>query len=274
MATQVDGQLLAGEPRGLASRLPMPSERLLYGLVGVVGVLLLWQLAAATGIVPKTLMSSPLLIWDALVTDLGNGALWPHIETSLIEWALGIGISVGIGVPLGLAIGMFRRVDYVLSVLVSGIYSTPKAALAPMVILVAGLGMESKVIIVVLLTIFSILVSTVSGVHAVNPRHYDITRSFGASRWLTFQSVILPSTVPFILSGIRIGAGRALVGLVVAEFLASNEGIGYYISFNGTMLNTSRVMVGILLLGTFGIGMGEAVRLVEHRFDNWRAAIH
>ncbi len=275
MTAQANDLAGAGRPgRAIASRLRLPSERVLYGTFGVVGVLVLWQLAANLNVVPKTLMGSPLLIWRAAVEDFSSGVIWPHITVSLTEWAWGVGISIVTGVLLGLGIGMFRRLDFLASVLLSGLYATPKVALVPLVILVAGLGLESKVVIVILLTIFSIIVSTVSGVHSVNPRYYDITRSFGASRWLTFRSVVMPSTIPFILSGIRIGAGRALVGVVIAEFMAANEGIGFYISFNGTMLNTSRVMLGIVLIGLFGIAMGELVRLVEHRFDVWRPTIH
>lgn len=254
---------------GLASA----NERVVYGVLGFVGISLLWEIASDTGLIRRSLLSAPSLIWKAAVTDFGSGAIWPHIATSLNEFSLGFLLALVIGIPLGLLIGMFRRVDYFASVLLSGIYATPKVALVPLIILVAGIGLEAKLIVVFLLTIFAVVVSTVSGVHSVAQRHLDLTRSFGASRWLEFRSVVLPSTFPFILTGVRIGAGRALVGVVTAEFLSANEGVGYYISLYGTFLDTSRVMLGIVLLGVFGVAIGEIVRLIEKRFEAWRPEI-
>jgi ABC-type nitrate/sulfonate/bicarbonate transport system permease component len=249
------------------------NERVVFGAVGFVGISMIWELASNTGLFRKSLLSTPTLIWKAATTDFGNGTIWPHITTSLTEFGLGFVLALAIGIPLGLLIGMFRRVDFFASVLLSGIYATPKVAIVPLIILVAGIGLEAKLIVVFLLTIFAVVVSTVAGVHSVAEKHLDITRSFGASRWLVFRSVVLPSTFPFILTGVRIGAGRALVGVVTAEFLAANEGIGYYISLYGTFLDTSRVMLGIVLLGTFGIAIGELVRLIERRFEMWRPEI-
>ena len=140
--------------------------------------------------------------------------------------------------------------------------------------LVFGLGMESKVILVFLLAFFSVIVSTVAGVRSVAERHLDLARSFGASRWLEFRSVILPSTFPFMLTGTRIATGRALVGVIVAEELAANEGIGHYIELYGQLLQTQRAMLGVIILGLFGILFGEGVRRIEKRFEAWRPEIH
>ena len=259
--------------RGVA-RLRTANERLFYGVLGFVLVTVIWEVSANLGLFRRSLLSSPLLIWNAAVTDFGSGTIWPHITTSLTEYGLGFGAALLIGVPLGLAIGTFRRLNDFLSVLLYGIYSTPKAAVAPLIILVLGIGLQSKVVLVFLLAFFSIIVSTMAGVQAAAERHHDIARSFGASRWLEFRSVVLPSTVPFLLTGIRIASGRALVGVVVAEELAANQGIGFYMDFFGTFLDTSRVMLGVVLLGTFGIALGELVRRVEKRFEVWRPDIH
>jgi NitT/TauT family transport system permease protein len=255
------------------TRLITLNERLFYGVFGFALISVIWEVTSNLGLYRRSLLSSPSQIWKAAVTDFGSGAMWPHITTSLNEYALGFGVALAIGVPLGLAIGAFRRLNSFLSVLLFGIYSTPKAAIAPLIILVLGIGIQSKVMLVFLLAFFSIIVSTIAGVQAAAERHHDIARSFGASRWLEFRSVVLPSTIPFLLTGIRIASGRALVGVVVAEELAANEGIGYYIDFFGTFLDTSRVMLGIVLLGGFGIVLGELVRRVEKRFEVWRPEI-
>ena len=259
---------------GRLTRIRAANERLFYGVIGFVLVIAIWELAANAGLFRRSLLSSPSLVWNAAVADFGSGSIWPHLGTSLTEYGLGFAAALAIGIPLGLAIGTFRRLEDFLSVLLFGIYSTPKAAIAPLIILVAGIGLESKIILVFLLAFFSVIVSTMSGVHAVAERHRDIAQSFRASRWLEFRSVLLPTTVPFILTGIRIASGRALVGVVVAEELAANEGIGYYIEFYGTFLDTSRVMLGVVLLGVFGIALGEFVRRLEKRFEVWRPELH
>lgn len=256
------------------ARLWSANERLLYGVLGFVLLSAIWESAADLGLFRRSLLSAPSTIWSAAVADFGSGAMWPHLGTSLTEYGLGFGAALLLGVPLGLAIGTFRRLNSFLSVLLFGVYSTPKAAVAPLIILVVGIGLESKVVLVFLLAFFSIIVSTMAGVQAAAERHHDIARSFGASPWLEFRSVVLPSTVPFLLTGIRIASGRALVGVVVAEELAANQGLGYYIDFYGTFLDTSRVMLGVVLLGLFGIALGEFVRRIEKRFEVWRPEIH
>lgn len=250
------------------------SERVVLGVVGFVGVVVAWETAVNLGIVGRSLLSTPSRIWTAGLRDFGSGAIWPHIGTSMAEFALGFVVALAIGIPLGLAIGWFRRVDYFFSGLLAGLNATPNVALIPLIILIAGIGLEAKAIIVFLSALFAIVVTTFTGVQSIVRRHLEITRSFGGSRWLAFRTVAIPSTVPFILSGIRIGAGRALVGVVSAEIISAREGLGFYISLYGTFLDTARVMLGIILFGVVGLIVGEGVRLAEKRFEVWRPEIH
>ncbi len=263
-------------PPGLrpVMRVVRANERLFYGILGFVVVGILWEAAGDLGLYRKSLLSTPSLVWAAAAADFGSGAILPDLGASFVEFALGFLAALGIGIPLGLVIGTFRRVDHFASLLLFGIYSTPKAAIAPLIIIVFGIGLESKLIFVFLLTFFSVIVSTVAGVRSAAERHLEIAQSFGASRWLQFRSVILPSTFPFILTGIRIATGRALVGVIIAEELASNEGIGHYIELWGSFLQTSKVMLGVVLLGTFGLILGEGVRRIEKRYEVWRQEVH
>lgn len=256
------------------ARLRAGNERLYYGVIGFVGVTVVWEVAANTGLFRKSLLSTPTAIWKALVTDLGAGTILPHVWTSLSEFTVGFLVSLAIGIPLGLAIGWFRRVDYFLNALLAALNATPNVALIPLIVLVAGIGFESKVIVVFLSAFFAVVVTTFTGVQSITRRHLEITQSFGGSRWLAFRTVALPSTIPFILSGIRIGAGRALVGVVSAEFISANQGLGFYIGFFGTFLDTARVMLGIVIFGIFGVVLGELIRVVERRFEVWRPDIH
>jgi ABC-type nitrate/sulfonate/bicarbonate transport system permease component len=261
-------------PFRLLGRIAKVNERLFYGVLGFVGLALVWETTANLGLYRKSLLSTPSAIWKAAMTDFGSGTILPHILISLEEFAFGFLVSMVIAVPLGLAIGWFRRVDYALSALLAALNATPNVALIPLIVLLAGIGLESKVIVVFLSAFFAIMVTTFAGVQSIARRHLEITRSFGGSRWLAFRTVALPSTFPFILSGIRIGVGRALVGVVSAEFIAANQGLGFYIGLTGSFLDTSRVMLGIVLFGIFGVMLGELLRLVEKRFEVWRPEIH
>jgi NitT/TauT family transport system permease protein len=272
------GQAQAMTPRGqpAASRFSVriPNERTFYAVLGLVGLMIVWQLASNAGIIKKILMSSPIDIARTAVTDFTTGAIWPHLTISFQEWILGFLIAIGIGIPFGFALGYFRRLRLFSNYWLFAVDATPSVALFPLIVLVLGIGLESKIFMVFLACIFQILLATMQGVRAVNWRHEEIANSFRATTWQRLRSVVLPTTIPFALTGIRLGASRALVGVVTAEFLAANQGLGYYIALNGQTLNTSRVFVGLLILGVFGILVGEVVRLIEHRFDVWRPTIH
>jgi len=249
-------------------------ERLFYGLIGFVGLIVIWETTAQLGLYRKSLLSYPTAIWRATVADFTSGVIWPHLQVTFMEFVIGFLVSLAIGIPLGLLIGMFRRVDYLLSGLLAGLNATPNVALIILIILLFGLGIETKVVVVFLSAFFAVVVTTFTGVQSTARRHLDITRSFGGSAWLAFRTVVLPSTLPFIISGVRIGSGRALVGVVSAEFLSANQGLGFYIGLTGQFLDTARVMMGILIFGLFGLVLGEGVRLIERRFEVWRPDIH
>jgi NitT/TauT family transport system permease protein len=257
-------------PRGRSIEIP---ERLLFGAIGFCFVLVVWEAVVGLGLVRASLISSPTRIVAAGIADFTTGVIWPQILTSLLEWTLGFAIAIVVAIPLGFAVGSFRKLEYTLDPFLAALYSTPMVALVPLVILIFGVDLPSKVFIVFLFAVLPLTISTINGVHSAERRYVEIARSFRASRMLVFRSVTVPSSVPFIITGLRIGGGHALVGVVVGEFLAANAGLGFYISFNGTTLNTSRVFLGILLLGAFGVFIGEVILRIEHRFDRWRPSI-
>lgn len=261
-----------GEKRGF--RLPLPSERLLFALAGFVVVLSIWEAASFLGLIKKVTLSAPSIIVGTFFEDMLNGVIIGHVMQSGQYYLLGLGLGLITGIPLGLAFGLFRRLNYIFDPWLSAIYATPTIALVPLIVIIFGLGIGAKIFIVWLEAIFVITVSVIGGVRAADQRHLDLAKSFGASSWLRFRSVIVPTSVPFILTGVRLGATRAIVGVVVAEFFASNSGIGFYINFSGTILRTDRVYVGIILLGLLGIAIGEIIRRVEQRFEEWRPAIN
>ena len=250
------------------------TEPVVFGVLGIALVLVVWEAAVDLGFVKALLISSPTRVASAAVADFTSGAIWPDLRVSLLEWSVGFAVGLATAIPTGLIIGYSRRAEYVFDPILAALYATPIVALVPMIVLVFGVGTASKFFVVWLETFITCTIATLAGAHAADKRYLDIARSFGASRGLTFRSVTLPTTVPFIITGVRLAAGRALVAVIIAEFIASNIGIGFYISFNGTLLQTSRVMLGVVLIGLFGMTVGQLIRRIEQRFDVWRPSLH
>jgi ABC-type nitrate/sulfonate/bicarbonate transport system permease component len=259
-----------GSPRLRLARL---SPRLTYGAAGFVLVVVVWELASQLRFAKRSLVSSPSLVVEVAWEEMTSGAIWPHIATSLTEWLLGFAIGLLLAIPLGLLLGVSRRAEALSSILLPAAYSMPNVAIVPLIILVAGIGLTQKVVVIVLAVIFPVIINTMLGAMSAERRYLDTARSFGASARRTLLSVVIPSTIPYILTGIRIAAGRALVGVVVAEFIAANQGIGFYVITAGAVADTSKVMFGLLLVGLFGVAVGELVRRTERRFDVWRPPI-
>lgn len=249
------------------------NERLLLGLVGFLVVLVVWELVVQMGWLRAVFISSPSRIWRAAALELQVGRIWGDIGASMLVYVLGFTAAAVVGIAVGLVAGWFKHANYVVDPWLSALYATPDIALAPLIILVLGIGIPSKVFVVFLTAVFVVAVNTLVGVQSTDARMFDVARSFGASRGRIFRTVVLPSTIPFIMTGLRLASGRALVGVVLAELIAANQGIGFMISLAGTTLNTARMMVGVLLLGIFGVLIGEVMRRIEARFDAWRPQI-
>ncbi|HYU20908.1 MAG TPA: ABC transporter permease [Chloroflexota bacterium] len=246
------------------------NERLLLGLAGFVSVLIVWDLAVRLGYLRVTFVSSPSRIFDAARLEVSQGRIWGDIGVSLLEFGLGYAAAAVLGISIGFVAGWFRRANYIIDPWLAALYATPDVALVPLIILWLGIGLWSKVFVVFLTSLFAVAINTLVGVQSTEARFLEVAHSFGASRARVFRTVVLPSTVPFILTGLRLASGRALVGVVLAELIAANQGIGFMISVSGSTLNTARLMVGVILLGAFGVLLGEVMRRVERRFDAWR----
>jgi ABC-type nitrate/sulfonate/bicarbonate transport system permease component len=253
-------------------RLSTMQQRLALGALGIFTVLALWELAVRAGVVDPLLSSSPTAVARTLWTEIRTPYLWEDIWVSFQEWILGFGAAAVVGVVLGLVAGWFRVIRYIAEPWLTVLYATPHLALVPIFVVWFGLGIGFKVWVGFLGAVFVITLNAMAGAHATEARLLAVADVYGASRLKTFVTIVLPGSVPYIMTGLRQGSGLALVGVIFAEFLSSNQGVGFYISLAGQSLNTDQVMVGILLLSAFGVVQGEAFRYLENRFQRWRDA--
>jgi NitT/TauT family transport system permease protein len=190
-----------------------------------------------------------------------------------IEFFWGYVLSVAVGIPFGIAVGWYKRLSYLFDPFINALYSTPRVALLPLVIIWLGIGIISKVGIIFLGAVFPIMINARDGVKTTPYNLLNAAKSFGASEWQVFKSVVFPSTVPFLLSGLRLGVGRALIGVMVGELYAATAGIGFMITVAGATFQTDKVFVGVLIFAVSGMISMELLGRLEKRFDKWRPKV-
>lgn len=245
-------------------------ENALLGAIAVVVALLLWEAVAAFGLVNPLFTSSPSRIFETGYAMFADGSIYPHLAISGLELVVGYGLAIIVGVPLGVMLGWYRRLDAAFDPIISALYATPRIALLPLIMIWFGIGLGSKFAIIFLSAVFPILINTISGVQTVERDYIKVAKSFGANDRQLFLTVAVPAAVPFLLTGLRLGLGHALIGIVVGEMYAAQAGIGYMISVAGATFQTDRVMFGIILIAAGGVILTNILRMVERRFDRWR----
>lgn len=243
-------------------------------VVAVILFMLTWEGVVRLNLVNPLFTSSPTRIVSMFMKMTQEGVLAKDLRVSGTEFILGYLMAVGVGIPVGVAMGWYQDIDAALSPFVSALYSTPRIALVPLFIIWLGIGIWSKVALVFLVTVFQILISTEAGVNAADVSLIRTARSFGAKDGQIFASVVLPGAVPFLIAGLRLGLGQAIIGIVVGELYAATAGIGYEIAVAGETFQIDRVFVGIVILATAGITMMQALRQLEKRFESWRPQRH
>ncbi|HEX2565959.1 MAG TPA: ATP-binding cassette domain-containing protein [Burkholderiales bacterium] len=214
--------------------------------------------------------SYPTAIAAAVPQMIASGQLQGALFLTLQGLAAGFGLAIVLGILIGLLMGRYRLLDYLLDVQISALYSTPNVALIPLLILWFGLGMKSKIVIVFLAAFFPIIVNTYGGVRNVSRALVEVAQAEGASEAQIFGKVIVPAALPFIMTGIRLAVGRAVVGMVVAEMFTALTGLGGSIVYFGNTFATDKLFVVIILLALLGVALTEGVKFLEVRLAPWK----
>lgn len=239
--------------------------------LALVALVLLWEVVARIGWVPVLFLPSPLGVlaegWDMAV----SGELATHLVASLERLAWGFAVGAGLGVVVGIAVGFFSVADAVGTPLIAATFPVPKIALLPLLILWLGLGEPSKIAVIALGVFFPMAINTAAGVRQADPLLVRAAVSFGARRWSVIRKVVLPSALPMIFAGLRLGAGTALLLLVAAEMIAVESGIGFLVLHAGNIMATTKLMVGIVVLSLLGVLSHWGLGWLERRALPWRA---
>jgi len=250
------------------------NENFLLGVASVTTFLLFWEFSVSLNWVNPLFTSSPSRIAATGFEMFRDGSIYPDLLVSAQEFVLGFGLAVIVGVPLGILMGWYSRLNAVLDPFVNALYAMPRIALMPLIIIWFGIDIWAKIAIIFLSSVFPILVNTMTGVRTMERDFVKVARSFGASDGQLFKTVALPSSVPNLLTGVRLGLGHALIGIVVGEMNGASAGIGYMMTVAGATFQTDKVMVGIIIIAGAGMALTQVLRMIEARFDVWRPDHH
>lgn len=246
-------------------------QRWIIGTVNLATFFLIWQVAATTTDIPQLFLPSVTDVFRELREMHEEGILWNNLAISAWIYVVGMVISIAIAVPLGLLIGGVRILDRILAPYVWAVYTTPRLILMPLILLWVGINDTARIVIIVLSAVPATLVVVMEGVKTVDNSLIRAAKSFGASRFRLFRSVVLPSTVPFVATGIRMGVSRGLIGLFIGELFTAANGIGYIITLASKTFNSARTYGMLLIFIMFCVAMVGLSQLLERKVSAWRA---
>jgi NitT/TauT family transport system permease protein len=251
-----------------ARRLPVqrdwPTWAIVATQVGIlVGIIGLWEIAARTGAINAFFWSQPSAIWQTLIIFFTEGDAWTDISFTFRSTIIGFLIGTTAGSLFGLSFWWSRNYAAIVQPYIICFESIPKLALAPLIILVFGLGLVSKIAIATALTFVISTLTTYAGVKALDPDGEKLFYSLGASRWQVFRKLVVPSCLPWIISVLRVNIGLALTGAIVGEFIASQHGLGRQILYAGQTYDIALVWVAVLVLSTLAVIMYATVSWLE-----------
>jgi NitT/TauT family transport system permease protein len=250
-------------------RRPLP--RWVITLISTACMLILWEIFGRR--INPVFGSYPSAIAVAFWQLAQTGELWSALYDSLRPFLLGYALAIVAGVPVGLVIGRFRTAEAALGIYITAGYAMPLVALVPLLILWLGLGFTVKVSIVFLMALFPICINTWLGVIAVPKTLIEVGKSFVASDFTILRRIVLPATLPYIMAGVRLAVGRAVVAMVIAEFFTTISGLGAVIINSANNFDTATMFVPIIILMVMAIGLNSLIGWVERKVAPWQAEI-
>jgi NitT/TauT family transport system permease protein len=249
-------------------------RRMLLGFMSVILFFVFWE-AIFSGPVKLNafFMSKPSLVWEGFLYDFLSGKVMFELMVSLRPFLFGFIAAIVVGILVGTFMGWRQKIGYALDPLMTALYASPLVAVAPLVIIVFGVGVPGKAFLIFILSVFPFVFNTYAGVKAVDQILINVVRSMGGSERAIYFKVIVPSVLPYIIAGGRYAIGRALVGILVGEFYAASAGVGYMIAFYGDMYAIDRMFAYILIMMIIAVAFTEGIRWAERAAFPWRVGL-
>jgi sulfonate transport system permease protein len=233
-------------------------------------LLALWEIASRLAVVSPRYFPAPTTIAWVLVDRFVEGDLGAQSLVTLARLACALALAAAPGVLLGLLMGIARPVRAAIEPYIAFIFPVPKITLLPFLLIILGVGEPAFVLTGATSAFFQIVISTLGGVQALDPRLLEVGRNYGAHGARLFWKVILPATLPSIFTGLRLGLGLALVSLVAVEFIAAKSGLGHLVYRHWQMLSTPEMYAAFVLVGALGLGLTRGLRALQARILTWQ----
>lgn len=247
-------------------------QALILGVLSMLGIGVIWQLSVSLGFINPFFVSTPALVGEEFLVQFRSGSTLRDIGATLYSFAIALGLAASVGIGLGVLAGWYRDVEAALEPFIWFKYSMPTVAFYPLFIAWLGYGTPTIVAIAFLFALTPIYANTLSGIKNVDRDLVRAATSFGARRWDIFTRIALPGSVPIVVAGLQLGVGRALTGVVVAELFGANSGLGYRIAYYAQHLQTTRMMVSIVIVIVLGVILTQMLAFLESRTDAWRVS--
>lgn len=215
-------------------------------------------------------ISRPTAIGSTIWNWTIDGTLWRNVEATLIAMSIGYVIGCSVGLVCGVLLGVMVRLQRVLSPFITAVYVLPKIAIAPLLIIFFGLGLESKIALASITVFFVVLYNTIGGVRDVDKDVQQSVRLMGGSQLEVIRHVLLPASMPWIYTGMRLGVRQAFTATVLAEIIGANRGLGYLIEVNAGLYNTTGVFAAVIVLTVIAVFLTEVVTRIETRAQSSR----
>jgi len=240
------------------------------GLVGIVVFFGAWEILTRTEILNPFYFPPFSKIIAKGIEQFANGTIWEHMWFSLKNFSAGFALAVVIGVIAGVPMGWYKGISRTFDPLLSGIYATPLIALLPLIIMLFGLGPMSKIIMTILAAVFPVMINTMTGIANTDHRLITMSPAFGPKDSTIFLKVSIPGSLPYIVAGMRVALGRALVYIVVAEQYGAAMGLGYLSSLAAQRFQMAAMFVPIVIIAALGAGLNELLKAAERRLEKWK----
>ena len=260
-------QAAADIPAASRSSTPFPGRNLRVKIAAGAVILVVWQIGVAA-LAPR-FVAKPWGIVQAFPKVIADAAFWAAVASTLGAVLQGLAIATVLGVAIGIAMGRVKVFDRLLNVYVNGLYAMPMVAVLPLLTTWFGYESSARLATIVFAAFFSVAINARDGARSVPPEYLEVCKAYRAKRRHVWFDVTLHSALPYLIAGLRLGAGRALVGAVIAEFFVSLEGVGMYILAHARSFQHNEAVVGVLALVAFGLFVEWSMNWVMRRYLPW-----
>jgi len=270
VANEAHSGALVHEAPAVAPAKPWWESRALFRYGFVVVILIVWQLVAP--FISPIFFTSPSKIAVAFYDTTLNGELPYFLGQSLEVMVYGLLSAVIVGIPLGIAMARLRWLDWALDLPINALYATPLVAVVPLLVLWFGIYLKAKIIVVFLFAVFPVLINTYQGVRECDKNMLEVAQSFRSTELQTWQDVLFPFALPYIIAGVRLAIGRGLIGMIIAEFYTTISGLGFMITKYANVFEMDKTFVPVIVLMVLGVSLTSLLKWAGRRLAPWSSA--